>query len=409
MLRTESIPDVNINRKQKYLGEKGLLALLGLLSAFVPLSTDLYLPSLPGIAEYFRASVHLTNLTLILFFLFFSAGTLLWGPLSDKYGRKPILLIGLATYTAASALCACAGNLYLLIVFRVLQAVGGSAAGSVATAMVKDLYSGRRREAVLALVQSMVLLAPAVAPVLGAFLLKFTTWRGVFWALAGIGLLSLAGALAMEETIEHHYEGTIIQVMGRLGTVLKNPGFTSLLAVFSILGISTMAFIASSSYIYIDGFGLSEQTYSYYFALNAMGLIAGPMLYLQLSKRFSRRSIISSCFLVVALSGVLITLLGNFRPWLFALTLLPSSLAGSCVRPPGTNLMLEQQAGDAGSASSLISCFGILMGSVGMSIISIDWGNTIVALGVLTAITGLLCEALWVWTANKPFIRQVHD
>lgn len=77
MLRTESIPDVNINRKQKYLGEKGLLALLGLLSAFVPLSTDLYLPSLPGIAEYFRASVHLTNLTLILFFLFFSAGTLL--------------------------------------------------------------------------------------------------------------------------------------------------------------------------------------------------------------------------------------------------------------------------------------------------------------------------------------------
>jgi DHA1 family bicyclomycin/chloramphenicol resistance-like MFS transporter len=174
---------------QKYLGSKGLIVLIALLSAFVPLSTDLYLPALPGMSRYFNASADLINLTLIGFFVFYSFGTLFWGPLSDKYGRKPILLIGLSLYVAASILCANAWNVYSLILFRILQAVGGSAAGAIAMAMVKEVFEGRRRESVLALVQSMVLISPALAPVLGAFLLGFTSWRGVFWILAGIGVL----------------------------------------------------------------------------------------------------------------------------------------------------------------------------------------------------------------------------
>lgn len=407
MQKTETLKSLaGLEQKQKILGEKGLIALLALLSAFVPLSTDLYLPSLPGIAKYFGVPVHLTNLTLILFFIFFSTGILVWGPLSDKYGRKPVLLTGLTAYTIACIFCASAWNIYTLIIFRVLQAIGGSAASAVATAIVKDIYSGRKREAVLALVQSMTLIAPAVAPVLGAFLLTFTSWRGVFCTLTVIGLLALAGGWALEETLDQRYDGTIGQALGRLWAVLKNPGFTSLLIIFSIISVSSLAFVASSSYIYINGFGLSEQAYSFYFALNAVGLISGPMLYLQLSKRFRRRLIISACFALIAASGVLICSLGNFRPWLFAVSLLPSSIAGSCARPPGTNLMLEQQQRDTGSASSLIGWSGIFMGSIGMSIISLDWSNTIRALGVMYIMTGLVSLTLWLLIANKPFVRQ---
>ncbi|MFA5237980.1 MAG: MFS transporter, partial [Methanoregula sp.] len=155
---------------QKYLGNRGLIALIALLSAFVPLSTDLYLPALPGMGDYFGVSVDLTNLTLILFFIFFSFGMLFWGPLSDKYGRRPVLLAGLALYIAASAACAISWDIWHLIFFRILQAIGGSAASAVATAMVKDVYNGRKRESVLAIVQSMVVISPAVAPVLGAFM-----------------------------------------------------------------------------------------------------------------------------------------------------------------------------------------------------------------------------------------------
>ena len=109
--------------KQKYLGEKGLLAFIGFLSAFIPLSTDLYLPSLPTMAEYFGVENTLINLTLVLFFIFFALGMLVWGPLSDKYGRKRILVVGMSIYTIASLLCALSGNVYQLIIFRIFQAI----------------------------------------------------------------------------------------------------------------------------------------------------------------------------------------------------------------------------------------------------------------------------------------------
>ncbi|WP_449241579.1 multidrug effflux MFS transporter [Desulfoscipio gibsoniae] len=396
-------------RKQKYLGEKGMIVFIAFLSAFIPLSTDLYLPALPGMAEYFNAPVNMVNLTLILFFVFFSIGTLIWGPLSDKYGRKPVLMAGLIIYTIASVLCAYAGDIYQLITFRVFQAAGGSAAGAVAMAMVKDVYDGRKREVVLSVVHSMVVLAPAVAPVVGAFLLSFTSWRGSFWFLAGAGILALAGCVALEETIGKRYTGTIWKTMGRLGVVLKNPGFTALLVLFSLLSIPFMAFIAASSYIYINGFGLSEQVYSYYFALNALFLLLGPILYIHLSGRFKRGSIITVFFAIIIASGVLICGLGSMNPWLFALSLLPSTIAGSGIRPPSTVLMLEQQQENTGSASSLIACFGILMGSVGMILISFDWSNVIWALGALNLAAGVICGAGWLLVTKKTFIKQVPD
>lgn len=197
--------------------------------------------------------------------------------------------------------------------------------------------------------------------------------------------------------------------MGRLGAVLKNPGFTSLLLVFSLSGLPRLAFVASSSYIYVNGFGLSEQVYSYFFALNALCLLLGPVLYLNLSRRFHYRPIIIACFSAMAVSGLLVCSLGNFNQWLFAFSLLPSTTAGSCLRPPGTNLMLEQQQEDTGSASSLIGCFGLFLGSVGMLLISFDWGNVVLALGFLNFLTGLTCGLLWLFVSRKPGVKQVSD
>ena len=138
-------------------------------------------------------------------------------------------------------------------------------------------------------------------------------------------------------------------------------------------------------------------------------MITGPVLYLRLSRRISRRSIIIACFAVISVSGLLIALLGGLEPIVFALVLLPATVMASCVRTPGANLMLQQQEEDTGSASALMSCFGIFMGSVGMTIISLPWSNTIRVLGAMNILTGISCLTLWQLFSRKPFIKQIPE
>jgi DHA1 family bicyclomycin/chloramphenicol resistance-like MFS transporter len=381
--------------RQKFLGSNGLIVLIALLSAFVPLSTDLYLPALPGMGTYFNVSSETMNLTLTGFFIAYAVGTLFWGPLSDRHGRKPMLLIGLAVYGVASALCSQAWSANALVVFRIFQALGGSAAGAIATAMVKDVYSGHKRESVLAIVQSMTLISPAVAPVIGAFLMKVTSWRGIFLVLTGIGIVAWIGCVLLEETIPARSSGGLAQSFSRLGKVLQNRSFTLLMVLFSLGSVSSMAFISSSTYIYQDGFHLSSQIYSYFFSFNALGMILGPMVFLQLSKRIHSETIIKSCYWVIAGGGVLLCLLGNLKAWVFALCMMPILTASNCSRPPASNLMLEQQKEDIGSASSVMGCAGLLLGSLGMQLISLGWSNKILVLGIMTLITSVTSLLLW--------------
>jgi len=394
-------------KSQKYLGEKGLIVLIAFLSAFIPLSTDLYLPALPRMAENFKAAPSLINLTLILFFVFFAAGSLIWGPLSDKYGRKCILLTGLVIYTLASVLCAFSGNVYQLILYRIIQAIASGAATAVAQAIVKDSYSGRRRVSVLAIVTSMTMVAPIVAPVVGALILKFTSWRGVFMVLAAIGLLVTFAVIAMEETIVQRSTGSILQSLGRLGVVAKNPEFMSILLAFSLMSIPMMSFISSSSYIYVNQFGLSEQVYSYYFAANAFFMVIGPLLYMKLTRLVKPAWLITASFIIACISGIFISLVGIYGPWMFTLSLIPATLAGSITRPPSANLMMEQQKEDTGAVVSLMSFAFTVFGSIGMIIISLDWENRVLVMGLMYIVFAVASLMVWSRISKKSFVQQV--
>ena len=134
--------------KQKYLGKAGLVLFITLMNMFIPLSTDLYLPALPSMSEILDAPTALTNLTLVAFFFFYAVGTLFWGPMSDKYGRKKILTVGAVLYTVASMLCALAPDVYVLIGARVAQGIGAGAITAVSMALIKDCYNGKTRESI---------------------------------------------------------------------------------------------------------------------------------------------------------------------------------------------------------------------------------------------------------------------
>ena len=382
--------------KQKFLGMKGLVLFITLMNMFIPLSTDLYLPALPTMSTYFHVSSALTNLTLVSFFFFYAVGTLFWGPMSDKYGRKKILLIGTIFYVFASAACAASLNVYMLIAARIVQGIGAGAITAVSMALIKDCFSGKQRETILAIVQSVAGLAPMIAPVLGAILLQFTDWRGSFIVLTVVGLLCLLLAFLYQETLsdEERYEGTVLGSLGRLVAVGKNIGFLVPCIIFSLYNLAFMGYIAMSSYIYVDVFGLSEQLYSYFFAANAALSMIGPMLYVRFMTGFDKKKFALTCFALYAVCGIFIVVLGGNAPFLFWLGFAPFSLAGTITRPFGTNIMLDQQRGDTGSASSLINGVATVLGSIGMMCAAM-WGNIVAGLGIMICLTGIVSILGW--------------
>lgn len=390
--------------EQKYLGKKGLIIFLAALTAFPPLSTDLYLPALPAITEYFSIPEYQTNLTLILFFVLYAVSMLVWGPLSDRFGRRPILLVGMTCYAAAGVLCAVAGSVYQLMIFRVLQALGTGAASATAMAIVKDVYHGRKREIMLAVIQTMTVLSPAVAPVIGALILRFTSWRGTFVAQAFLGLLVLAGSVAFSETVGEKLAGNPLSSLRRLGAVSKNRSFVVLVLLFSLTGIAMMAFISGSSYVYQVTFGLSSQSFSFFFAIFAVSSAVGAPLYVWLSRRWDRHAIITASFLVSAASGLLVLLIGRVGPWAFILTFLPTTVAFGCMRPPSVYLVLAQHEGDSGSVAGAMSATHMTISSLGIVLISLEIWGRVELIGALILGFSMLSLILWLGI-GQPLVR----
>lgn len=393
-----------MTKNQPILGHNGTLIFLVVISAFPPLTTDLYLPALPTMVAMLNTTPAMINLTLSIYFLTYAIGLLFWGPLSEKFGRKPIMMTGIVIYVLASFLCALSQHIELLIGARLLQAFGGSAVTVVATSIVKDLYSGRERERIMATIMSLVIIAPMVAPVIGAFLLKIASWHMMFVALAVFGCIAGVFACFYKETLDSRYTGSIFRSWGRLGVVLKNPNFISLLGIFSIVPMALMSFLAAGSYIYIDGFGLTEQQFSFAFAFNALFASFGPTIYMKLSKRFSVQHIITWCFSLLTLCGVTMYSVGHLSPYIFAFIAAPATLMVLITRVPGINLMLEQQDKDTGSAVALIQFFAMMCGSIGMMLVSIRPERLIENLGIIQAFVGVAALTLWLFMKNRPHV-----
>lgn len=395
-----------MKRPQPVLGKTGMLFFLVIISAFPPLTIDLYLPALPQMVEVFNTDRSMVNLTLSSYFVTYAIGLLFWGPLSEKFGRKPILLIGLAGYMVASILCAMTNSIEQLIGARVFQAFAGSAITVIATAIVKDLYDGREREKIMATIMSLVIIAPMVAPVFGAFLLKITSWRMMFVTLAIFGAFASVLACCYRETLENKYQGSIFRSWGRMGVVMKNRSFVKLLVIFSIIPMALMGFLAAGSYIYIDHFGLTEQQFSYAFAFNALCASFGPTIYMKLSYRMPVQKVISGCFALLALAGIFTLTIGDLSPWFFMFIAAPATLMAIIMRVPGTNLMLNQQDHDTGSAVALIQFFSMICGSLGMVLVSIRPESLIENLGFIQLSVGTLGGLMWLMVRNKEFVTN---
>ena len=376
---------------QPRLDKGGMIALITMCNAIAPLSTDMYMPALPDMAAYFKASDSVMNLTLVVFFLFFALGMLVFGPISDKIGRRKTMLFGILLYIAASVACGLAMNVYFLIVVRILQAIGAGCMIAVSTAIVKDQFSGSTQGTVLAVAQAFSVLGPVIAPLLGAQIYRFFSWRADFFMQAIITGVILLLALLMKETLpkEERLDTGVLRTFGRLGTVLKNKKFTAFMISIIIIQIPMMSYIASSAYIYENQFGLSSTMYSIYFAGTALVTALGPILYIRVRKASSYR-VSFGIFAICAFFGVLMFLIGHNAPIAFAACFAPIMMMSAISRPFATAILLNMQRGDTGSASSLTNFSFTIMGAVGMSLITSLWKDYILGISMLAMITGLI-------------------
>ena len=342
-----------------------LVAILGALSAFGPLSVDFYLPALPRLTSDYHASASAGQLTLTACVLGLAFGQLALGPLSDRFGRRPPLLAGLALYCAASLACAVAPSIWVLVLLRLVQGLSGAAGIVVARAVVRDLVSGVAAARLFSILMLVLGVVPIVAPLAGGELLRATSWRGLFVILAVVDAAILAAtALWLRETLPPARRRSRGEASAGFAALVRDRRFVSYAAVLGLAFAAMFSYIAGSSFVLQDVYRVSPQLYGGVFALNALGIVLCSLLNRRLVERVGPARMLQVGVVAGATAGaalLAVVLAGGvglpgILPCLFVVV---ASIG--FVIPNSTTLALADHPRSAGSASALLgaSQFGL--------------------------------------------------
>jgi DHA1 family bicyclomycin/chloramphenicol resistance-like MFS transporter len=385
-------------------GTFALTALLAGLSAVGPLTTDMYLPSLPDIARALGASTAQVQLTISTYLIGFAVGQVVYGPVSDRHGRKPVLLAAIALYCVASLACALATSIHMLIGARALQALGGSGGIVLARAMVRDLYSGTRAGRELSLIGAVMALAPVLAPVAGGALQTGFGWRSVFFILVAAGVMGAALVWWMlPETLAQRAADPVSpsSIARSYRVVARNPAYLAYLGLATASFAGLFAWISGTSFVLQNLYGLSPFAFGLAFAVGSIGYMAGSMLSAQLTRWFGLDGIIGIGGVLVAAGG-----LGMTAAVALGFTSAASLVVPMAVYLAGMGMVLPQSLAGAmtpfperaGAASSLLGFIQQSVAAVCGAIVGVLLGQSAWPLAASVAVAGCATLALWIAT-----------
>jgi DHA1 family bicyclomycin/chloramphenicol resistance-like MFS transporter len=374
----------------------GVVAVLGALGTIAPFSIDLYLPALPTLGDDLGASQQQVAVTVTMFLLGLAFGQVQAGSLSDTHGRRRPLLAGLLLFTLAGLACALAPTIQVLMAARFLQGIGGAAGMAIANASVTDYARGREAARLFSRLAMIGGVAPIVAPLIGGQLLRVVSWRGLFVVLAGIGLALLLSVLAgLPESLPRERRsvagvGTLLRSLLRIS---RDPGFVGL-ALTSAFGFAGFfAYLAGSSFVYQEVYGVSPAAFSLLFAVNAVGMLAANDLNHRLLARSTPQRLLAAAlvvYLAAAIVALLVLLAGGLPLWALAAPLFVLVASVGLIIPNSTALALSLHPDAAGTASAFFGTLRLGLGALATPLVGLAGGLDGVAMGLVIAGAGVL-------------------
>jgi DHA1 family bicyclomycin/chloramphenicol resistance-like MFS transporter len=380
---------------------------LGAMSAFGPLSIDMYLPGFSRIASNLGTTMGTVQLTLAVFLLGMAVGQILWGTLSDHVGRRAPLLCGLAIFSCMAAACATTHSIHALIAARFFMGLGGSAGIVVSRAIVSDLFEEQEAARFYSMMMIIGGIGPIVAPFMGSLLLTHYNWRAIFWTLTGFGSLCAGAVLRnIPETLarENRMRGHIVEVFRGYGGILANRRFLGPALAIGFTSGMLFTYIANSSFLFIELFGVPVALFGFLFATNSIGLYIGGQSNRWLLRRFSPEKILRKGMWVNVCFGLLLvgcarSGIGGF-PVLFAALFLCLATLG-LIFPNATAMAMQPFAAEAGRASALLGIIQFVLGSSAGALAGVFHNGTAVPMAVQIACYGVVARGILLVTPKE--------
>ena len=397
--------------KQKHMPMGFLAVWLMVITTIQWIMLDLYLPALPILVDEFGVTEGELNVSLNTGIISAAVATLIGGTLSDRYGRKTIMALGMILGILGNLFCGLAGGVVMLCVMRGVAGFGSGVVDTVAAAMLKDSFSWKRFQKNMTILQAVAAVGPIFGPALGSLLINIGSWRFIFFFLAGAVVLTMIPMLFLTETLppENRFSSHFKDVARETVMIAKTPAFSLFLGITAFLTIPIWAYVAVCSYIFIEDFGLSNTGYGVYYAIGTIFSVIAPFIYLWLNKKMNSRKIVWVTIILMVASGVMLLTIGEINPVLLILCVVPMYFSEGIIRPLSLVILLEEYSYVAGSASALMQFVVNIVGAIGTALATIGWGSMVFGTGVITMGCVAVSVIFWLIILRNGYLKSHLD
>lgn len=350
-----------------------LILILGSIIAIGPLTIDIYLPAFGAIAQSFAARESLVQLSLTTYFIGIAFGQLLYGPIIDRYGKKPPLFFGLSLFFVSSVACFYATSIEQIIFFRFFQALGACAGTVIPRSIVRDIFAPQESARVFSHLVLVMGVAPILAPMLGNLMLTFFDWRMIFAFLAAFGICALLVAhFFIPETKGFNDDEKISAAFKKYFGILHDKNFVICSLSGGMMTGALFAYVTGSPFLYLDYFQLSTHDYGIIFSINSVGFVIASQINAQLLKKFSIQQLLGKIVFMPAISGLILIAVSFHNPNFWLVSILFFFILCSCgmMMPNATALALAGQEKHTGSAAALLGTIQFSLAAIASFLIS---------------------------------------